>query len=175
MSPRTLTILAVACAVVATLAACTEADHPQVATAQSAPAAAAVSSSPSPADSDYDKALKYVRCMNAKGVKLPDPVEGKPLPLLEPGANPGVGGWEPIPPQFQECKHLMPTTWPVKEDPALTVKLRAYRACMHDEGVEVPGPDGNGMVRVPSDLVPSYSFDYVAADGVCKKLYLGDD
>src|SRR5258705_8114795 len=64
------------------MAGCGQTKGPEVATAQgpTATASGGETSSASAKESDYDKARRYIGCMNDNGENLPDPGEGKPLP-----------------------------------------------------------------------------------------------
>lgn len=151
------------------LAGCTSApDEPAVATAArpTATAAAAPTSSPIK-ESDYDKALRFTRCMNALGENIPDPVEGKPLQTT----GQKMGDWYVPSSNFPKCKQYLPTTWPVKMDPKDLAKEAKFDACLRKRGIVVPEPDANGMVHYSTD--PGYweSPEYRAAEDACRYLY----
>ena len=96
------------------LAGCDKPATPTVATARtSSPAAAAPTISATPADTDYDKALRYTRCMTANGTPMPDPIVGRPL--LTGNIYTVVDG-KPIyvgENTFEKCRRYLPATWPV--------------------------------------------------------------
>jgi hypothetical protein len=139
---------------VLTLTGCTSAKTPGVPTA--AP------------ESNYDKALRYTRCMNDNGVKVPDPVVGKPLPIAvaEPGQE-----WLRVPPAFDKCRRFMPATWPVKMDPADIAREKPFADCMRKRGIDMPEPDVDGMVSYPADPAALETPEYNAAVDACRYLY----
>jgi hypothetical protein len=132
-------------------------DSPGVATAQGQTSASATpSASASAPATDYDKALRFARCFNAEREKhaaeyvrygmgpMPDPVVGKHL------AIPGTQG-----PAWENCKSLLPATWPVKMDPKEVERDRAFGDCLRKRGVYWPeDPDANGNMNYSSD--PEY-------------------
>jgi hypothetical protein len=159
------------------LGGCTSAPAPEIPTATKPAAAPVPSASASPAAlSDFDKALRFTRCMTEMGVKTKDPVVGEVLPVymtLEAGE---------VPANFEEraqlhrtawakCKPLLPATWPVKEDPAQLAKERPFKDCLRRHGIEPFEADSNGMVHYPVDM--SYLDDpkYKAAENACRKYY----
>lgn len=165
-------------AVVAALAVggCTSgAAQPRVATANNPTAAPSVPGStpvsPSPEESDYDKALRYTRCMNDHGEKYPDPVEGKPLETSSYINGESVNGWRVRSKYFDECKQYLPATWPIKVDAKELAKTRPFAECMRKRGIGWPEPDANGMVPYspnPGDLETP---EYRAAEEACRYLY----
>jgi hypothetical protein len=153
-------------------AGCGASDGPKVATAHGpAGPAPGGTSTPKPAkESDYDKALRYTRCMTENGVKMPDPVEGKPLPLGNSGDS-----WQSLStPAFDECKRFLPATWPVKVDPNEIARHRAWGECMREHGAATPelAPDANGMAHSAPDPTQYYTPEWRAAEAACR--YLGD-
>jgi hypothetical protein len=155
------------------LAGCTsQPATPHVATAQSpsaaAPGAAAPSASPSPPETDYDKAVRYTRCMTENGTPMSDPVIGKPIQISAPIKG---TGWSQKAPSFDKCKQFLPTTWPVKVDPAEIAKTRPFAECMRKRGISWPEPDANGMVAYPSDPDVQSTPAYTAAEKACRYLY----
>jgi len=152
------------------LAGCDQARGPEVATATSPataePAPASGARSVQPRDKDYDKALRYTRCMNEHGEQMDDPVEGKPLPLM--GDNHSDKGFVQVPEAFEKCRHLMPATWPVKPDPKYLAQERRWGDCMRRHGIDYPEPDANGMVRSPADPAALARPEYQAADAACR-------
>jgi hypothetical protein len=149
-------------------AGCDASDAPKVATAQSRAATA-----PSPAasaalanESDYDKALRYTRCMTENGQKIPDPVVGQPLPIAAPGK-----GWTTTDtPAFKKCRHFLPAIWPVKTDPNQIAQARPWGECMRKHGVDVPElhPDANGMLPYAPDPATDHTPQWIAADNACR-------
>jgi hypothetical protein len=157
---------------VASLAACGPAGGPQVATAQgpaTPPSGGPTSSAPA-GDSDYDKALRYVRCMNENGENLPDPVEGQPLPLGTLGGGPFTG----VTPAYLACKKYLPATWPVKLDPKEIARSAKFDECMRQKGFPLAEPDANGVVIEPGDITTiTHPPGYDGAVDSCR--YLVDD
>lgn len=156
-----------------TVAGCSaQSATPRVATANEparAPAAGAPTSAP-PKESDYDKALRYTRCMTENGVPIPDPVEGKPLPIGNP-PDPKSHTWGVLDTTaFDKCKQLLPATWPVKWDPELIARFRPFGECMRKEGIDYPEPDAGGMVRETTDPTGPRSARYQAAEDKCRPL-----
>jgi hypothetical protein len=164
------TALAAAVVTAAALAGCTGAPRqPQVATAAH-PTATATAASPSPSaakETDYDKALHFVRCMNALGETIPDPVEGRPIQTT----SKKMGDWYVPSNNFAKCKQFLPPTWPVKMDPKDLAKEKAFDECLEKRGIDVPKPDGNGMVHYPTDGGYYESPEYRAAEDACRYLY----
>jgi hypothetical protein len=156
-------------AAVLALAGCTApAPEPQVASAARPTASAQAASSPSATkESDYDKALRFTRCMNALGETIPDPVEGKPLQTT----SQKMGDWYMPSSNFPKCKQYLPSTWPVKMDPKELAKEAKFDACLRKRGIVVPEPDANGMVHYSTD--PGYweTPEYRAAEDACRYLY----
>ena len=70
-------------------------------------------------DQNYDAALKYANCMQARGVDIPDPVApGSGGPVSQNNSSPGAGsgggnGVNPDSPQYiaanKACEHYLPT------------------------------------------------------------------
>lgn len=156
------------------LAACTsETEAPQVASADrpaTGPAAGSVPPAQPAKESDYDKAVRYTRCMTENGTPIPDPVEGKALPIgKEP--DPKAGTWEVLDvTAFNKCKQFLPATWPVKWDPELIARFRPFAECMRKAGVDYPEPDANGMVLDRTDPTAPRSAEYRAAEDKCRYL-----
>ncbi len=159
-------------------AGCTTPRSPEIPTAQAPATPPPSASAPAPVqESNYDKALRYTRCMNDnlaalhpdlvdRGARVPDPVEGTALPT---GVSlPGIL----VRPTevFNRCKHLMPTHWPVKRDPADIARWRPFYDCMRKRGIDIPEPDAQGMVRLPSDPDWDSTPEYEAAEETCKHL-----
>jgi hypothetical protein len=134
--------------------------HPSTGTKSAAP------SSVAPRETDYDKALRYTRCMTENGDKMPDPVEGKPLPLGSVG-----NGWTTTAtPAFQKCKQFLPATWPIKLDPKEVARSRGYVQCMRKRGIPEPVADENGVVNEPTGDSLSQMPGYDAAVRACRHL-----
>ena len=165
MKPRH-TLLVVA---VAALAGCTSpAPEPQVASAAKPTASAAAARTPSPTkESDYDKALRFTRCMNALGENIPDPVEGKPLQTT----GQKMGYWYVPSSNFPKCKQVLPATCPVKMDPKELAKEAKFDDCLRKRGIVVPEPDANGMVHYSTDQGYWETPEYRAAEDACRYLY----
>lgn len=126
--------------------------------------------------SDFDKALRYTRCMTDNGVPTKDPVVGEVLPVFVTfGRDEQPGYWEgratAFRAAFDKCKGLLPATWPVKEDPAQLAKERPFKDCMKRRGIETYEADGNGMVRYPVDQSYLETPEYRAAEDACRKFY----
>jgi len=156
------------------LAGCGAHESPTVATARQPAAAASggasVSASPAAKDTDYDKALRYTRCMNEHGVSMPDPVEGQQLgmPTFTIGDTDAAIELQRV--AFDACKQFMPATWPVKADPKEVARDRPYDECMAREGFPQPEPDANGMLHEPTDSKQELSPQYSAAVAKCRHL-----
>jgi hypothetical protein len=134
------------------LAGCDAAPEPQVATAQSP--TAAVDGAPSsvpPKETDYDKALRFTRCMTENGVPTKDPVHGE---MLQTGLSWGPGVSEAsIEAQraaWNKCKAFLPATWPVKLDQQEIERSREYVLCMRENGIPEPIADASGIVDQPT-------------------------
>jgi len=175
---KALALGPVAVLTAAVLAGCSSTEAPKVATAQRPTTISAVpGDTPAPAstkESDYDKALRFTRCMTENGAKIPDPVEGKPLELVPAGGN----GFQLVStPEFEKCRHFLPATWPVKADPKVIAQFRPWAACMRKHGGKVPEmePDANGMVHSPPDPALQYTPKWIAAQAACRHLDGGGD
>jgi hypothetical protein len=126
--------------------------------------------------SDYDKALRFTRCMTEMGVATKDPVVGEMLPIHMTFQ----GGQTPVHSEergrihraaWNKCKPLLPATWPVKEDPAQLAKERPFKDCLKRHGIETYEADSNGMVHYPVDLSYLDTPEYRAAEHACRKYY----
>jgi hypothetical protein len=155
------------------LAGCAAHESPTVATARQ-PAAASGSASvgPSPAtkDTDYDKALRYTRCMNQHGVTMPDPVEGKALGMPTFTVGDTDAALQVQVAAYDTCRQFLPATWPIKADPVEVARDRAYDECMGRNGFPQPEPDANGMLHEPTDSKQELSPQYSAAVARCRHL-----
>jgi len=127
-------------------------------------------------ESDYDKALRFTRCMNALGDHIPDPVEGQPLQLMSMPDPSQIGpkkDWSAVVPSgnFAKCKQYLPDTWPVKMDPKELAKEAKFDDCMAQHGIPIEQPDPQGMVHYHTD--PGYweTPEYRAAEDACRYLY----
>ncbi len=138
-------------AVVLVLAACQAPAEPEIATAQT-PAATPGGPSPVPAEeTDYDKALRYTRCMTENGSAMKDPVEGVMLDTgLLWGRDVTVEAMQRHRAAWNTCKAFLPRTWPVKLDQAELDRSRDYVLCMRDNGIPEPIADANGIVDQPT-------------------------
>jgi hypothetical protein len=165
--------------VVATLAltACDRQEAPQVASAsrpaEASPAATApagTGTTTAAKETDYDKALRYTRCMTANGVPMPDPEMGKALPIGKPPdpANHGFQEFDVAP--FTKCKQFLPATWPVKWDPDMIARFRPFNECMRKRGIDVAEPDADGMLPDRTDPLAPRSAEYRAAEDACRYL-----
>jgi hypothetical protein len=152
------------------LGACRDAATPTVASAQAPPSGAGPASpvpSASAKETDYDKALRYTRCMNDHGQKISDPVEGEPLAV-----SAATGGWQFAgTAAFTQCKQYLPDTWPVKVDPQALSKEQAFDDCMRKRGIDIPVPDANGMVYYDPNPDGQETPEYQAAIDACRYLY----
>jgi hypothetical protein len=156
------------------LAGCTATQGPAVATAQhptATPARPASASATAASLSDYDKAVSYTRCMTAHGVAMPDPVEGKALVtynIMHVGESEAT--IENRYAAHDTCKSLLPTTWPIKQDPADIARAHNFVECMRRRGQPEPEPDANGIVKEQTDDTWRSTPEYKAAFNVCKRL-----
>lgn len=165
---RLLIVGSVAVVMAVAPAGCDASEGPKVATAQGRPAATSGTASPSaPApESDFDKALRYTRCMTENGQKTLDPIVGEPLPIGAPGK-----GWTTTAtPAFEKCRHFLPAIWPVKTDPNQIAQARPWGECMRKHGVDVPElhPDANGMLPYAPDPAMDHTPRWIAADAACR-------
>jgi hypothetical protein len=165
------------------MTACSAQETPQVATAQdphavasaarSASASASVSASPeaSAALSDYDKALRYTRCMTENGVPTKDPVEGDPLVTYNHlGRTDTADSFAARVAAHRRCAHFLPATWPVTWDPKEIARSRRYVACMRKNGITQGWPDGDGIAQMPTDAQFWTTPEYDAAVAKCRHL-----
>lgn len=173
VEPMNVRFAAVVGFAILTMAGCTaEGAAPRVASADTPVAdspTGTVAPGP-PKESDFDKALRYTRCMTDNGAPTPDPVEGTPLPIGRP-PDPKSGTWVVVDTTaFDKCKQFLPATWPVKWDPELIASFRPFGECMRKQGVDYPEPDANGMVRDRTDPTAPRSAEYQAAEDTCRYL-----
>jgi hypothetical protein len=171
MNVRTmLTLGSLALALAGALVGCADGpsdDGPRVASAREPATPTGGGTAPATGDSNYDKALRFARCMNDNGEKVPDPVEGQPLQIAAPNEQ----GFAIVPsPAFEKCRALLPPSWPVKADPKHIAQGRAWGECMRSHGVETPEltPDANGMVQTQPDPTLVYTPEWRAAEAACR-------
>ena len=176
------------------ISACTQTPAPEAAPPRvpSVPSQAPASTAP---ETNYDKALRFTRCMNdtleamypGRGRKIPDPVEGKPLQTwvtVPPDGFQGKAagavmedeatGWQlMVPEPFEKCKYLLPPVWPVKEDPDDTRRFAAFYDCLRKRGIDVPRADVNGIIMSNPNPEATQTDEYRAAENACR--HLADD
>lgn len=156
------------------LAGCGGAGSPHVATAQPSKVISTGPGSvaPSPSkESDYDKALRYTRCMTAHGAPMPDPVVGVPIDNHD-DFGPGVNA-EEVNARYHAnklCRQFLPTTWRVKVDPADVARSGKYTDCMIKHGIPMPIPDAQGFIDEPTDDALERMPGYDAAVAACRHL-----
>jgi hypothetical protein len=164
------------------LAGCAAPEAPRVPSAQQrepggVPSASAPATVGDP-DSDFDKALRYTRCMTDHGATHPDPEVGKALvtynmmDLQETGGDTAkLAALMEIRTQaHSQCKQLLPATWPIWVDPAEIARSRAFGVCLREHGVETAEPDANGMVNYPTDSSIWETPLYQSAVDACRHL-----
>jgi len=123
-------------------------------------------------DSDYDKALRYTRCLTAHGVVTPDPVVGQPLVtfnILRVGDPPGLYAAKRD--AHEKCKQFLPATWPLKTDPGDNARSGPFFDCMRQHGQPEPSPGADGMVHERTDGSWRSTPEYKAALQACRHLY----
>ncbi len=180
--------------------ACTEAREPRVPTAVQPVEATSAPPPQSPKatqESNYDKALRFTRCMNetveamypgavGRIKRLPDPVEGEYLrtyvtvpPDVYDGTisrmtSDGDRGWQVAAPGvFEKCKQHLPPIWPVKADPDDQRRFGRFYDCLRQRGIDVPAPDANGYLHVNPNHELQQTPEYRAAEDACR--HLADD
>ena len=126
--------------------------------------------------SDFDKALRFTRCMTVNGITTKDPVAGEVLPIwMTVSEGEGADSFQQRSiahrAAWNKCKSLLPATWPVKEDPAQLAKERPFKDCLKRHGIEVYEADSNGMVHYPVDQSYLDTPEYNAAVDACRKFY----
>ncbi|MEH1017028.1 hypothetical protein V6U90_28510 [Micromonospora sp. CPCC 206060] len=155
------------------LAACSSPQPtPEVASAQQPSDSASAGPSAAVKETDYDKALRYTRCLTDNGAETPDPVEGKRL-VTAHVITPGVNAETMLARMaaHEKCKRFLPATWPVKVDQAEFARSRPYFDCMRSHGMDEPMPDENGMVETPTDASYRSTPEYQDAIAKCRHLY----
>jgi hypothetical protein len=207
-SMRAWTTIPFAGVVVLALAACTqvgsgEAGRPRVPSVPSPTTASSTAESSSAPDTNYDKALRFTRCMNetldamypdatARSRRVPDPVEGKPLQtwvsvpqevFKAKGGGAAVGGlvsdadgrgWQIVVPEiFDKCKRLLPPIWPVKEDADDQRRFGAFYECLRKRGIDVPRANADGIILSNPNPEARDTEEYKAAENACR--HLADD
>jgi hypothetical protein len=131
-----------------------------VATAQQPAAGVSIAASVSASvkETDYDKALRFTRCMTENGAETADPVEGKPIFTGSVRTSSGLVALDRSEPSavreakfraFPKCEHFLPNSWPIKVDPQEIARSRPYNECLKKHGFPQPEPDAKGMVHLP--------------------------
>ncbi|WP_238011628.1 hypothetical protein KZZ52_14600 [Dactylosporangium sp. AC04546] len=155
------------------LAACSATPPaPEVASARQPSASGSAGPSPATKDSDYDKALRYTRCLTENGAETSDPIEGEPLVtahVIKPGAS--VETMLARMAAHDKCKQFLPATWPIRIDQAEVERSRPYFDCMRSHGIDEPIPDKDGMVQTPTDVSYRSTPEYQDAVAKCRHLY----
>jgi hypothetical protein len=159
------------------LGGCATQETPRVPTV-SVPASAPAPGQTPKADSDYDKALRYTRCMTENGAPHPDPVAGEALVTFEAMDLSETNGdvdklvtlMTARRDAHEKCRQHLPATWPVKIDPAEIARSRAFGECLRQRGVHWPEPDANGLVDWPTNVERRNSPEYQAAESACRHL-----
>lgn len=111
--------------------------------------------------------LDFYECMREHGVDLPDPDPGQPgLQLrLPPGEDAQAAA--------EECRHLLPNGGePPEADAGQLESLRAFTACMRDNGIDMPDPGADGTLSVPQGVDPE-SAEFQTAMSTCQPLLDG--
>ncbi|WP_162795360.1 hypothetical protein [Nonomuraea lactucae] len=110
-----------------------------VATASGKPAATPTATTTA---NPEEQARKFAQCMRDHGVDMPDP---------EPGAGGGVkvrlgkqGDEAKTKKAFEACKEFSPVKQRGQIKPEDVEKMRAFAACMRENGVDMPDPEPNG-------------------------------
>jgi hypothetical protein len=95
------------------------------------------------ADGDFDKRVKFARCMRENGVEMKDPepqgADGQDQQTMEISD----------PARFQaalpKCRSLLPNGGAVKMTPEELERQRKFAKCMRDNGIaDFPDPDPDG-------------------------------
>jgi hypothetical protein len=143
-------LIVVGLAAALALSGCDAPPEPQVATVQTPTAGGQPRPSPTK-ETDYDKALRFTRCLTDNGVPTKDPVVGEMLPI-GPSWGPGMTEADIAAQQaaWNKCKEFLPKTWPVKLDQKEIDRSREYVLCMRENGIPEPIADANGMVEQPT-------------------------
>ncbi|GIH06964.1 hypothetical protein Rhe02_50310 [Rhizocola hellebori] len=168
-------LIALGMAAVLVVSGCDTPPEKGVATAQTPTAVAGGAPEPVPTkETDYDKALRFTRCMTDNGVPTNDPVLGEMLPTgLSWGPGVTAAAIEAQRAAWGKCKALLPQTWPVKLDQREIERSRNYVLCMRENGIPEPIADANGVVDQPTDdqlyRMPGYD------QAVAKCRHLVDD
>lgn len=119
--------------------------------------------------SDYDKALAYARCMTANGAPTPDPVVGQALVTVNVvHRGDTVADLEAKKSAFAVCKHLLPTTWPLRLDPKEVARTAKFAVCVREHGVAWPEAKPDGLADWPTDPYALTTPAYEAAIQACR-------
>lgn len=154
------------------LAGCSGPASPTVATAQAPATPTAAPSSAPPPETDYDKALRYTRCLTANGVETRDPVIGEMLVTYAfiDFANPDLNRMNAARQAHKLCKQYLPATWPIRLDAKEVARSRAYVECMRKNGIDEPLADANNMIQQPTDDSWGLTPEYEASVRKCRHL-----
>jgi hypothetical protein len=120
--------------------------------------------------SERDQQLKFVQCMRANGVNMPDPDPNGGI-TMERKAGDGLTDAKVNAAQ-EKCRKLLPGGGqPPKLSSADLAKMREFAKCMREHGVamEDPGPDGQINVKETAGADKG-RVDGNAAQQACQKL-----
>jgi len=174
--------MTIAIAAALALAGCQSQEGPVIATAEQPNAGPSAPGTTAPATqepkplSDYDKALRYTRCMTDNGAPHADPVVGEPLltHLNVVDLNGEVVSGDMMERRresHEKCKKYLPATWPVKIDPKEVARSALFSKCMDEQDVGFPMVGKDGMIAEPTDGKYERTPEYRAAESKCRRYY----
>ncbi|SDU59667.1 hypothetical protein [Jiangella alkaliphila] len=104
--------------------------------------------------------LDFYECMRENGVDMPDPDPGQPGIQLQvpPGAEAAM----------EECRSLLPNGGDMAQTDADDLEsLRAFTACMRENGIDMPDPAADGGLSMPEGVDPQ-SAEFQTAMTTCQ-------
>lgn len=112
--------------------------------------------------------LDFYQCMRDHGVDLPDPDPGQPgIQLQLPPGDPNAAE------AMEECRSLLPNGGEAPEvDAEALESLRAFTACMRENGIDMADPGTDGTLSVPAGVDPE-SAEFQAAMTECQPMLEG--
>lgn len=134
------------------------------------------SAAPSPPPDGQDALLAWATCMRDNGIEMDDPVFGIDGQVVAGLGKDGSGkkaDAEGEAYQFanEACAHLV-TSFKAPLDPEQEAEraevLLTWAACMREQGVDMPDPDGDGSWADYDWKLDLKSGQYTAADEVCR-------
>jgi hypothetical protein len=111
----------------------------------------------------YEKVLAYYECLRENGLEVadPEPGQGVRLPKVDRSDPEQVAAVE-------ACRDLQPGNDGEPPDADAMAKLRAFTACMRQQGIEMDDPEADGTLHLPAG-VDRDSSEFTAAMDACRQ------